>query len=300
VGAALRGAGSVLVTGASSGIGRAAAIALDGAGFAVFAGVRGAAAAADLVDAASRAAAERGGSSRLRCVELDVTDGAAIAAAAAAIEHGLERDAGGGPGFAGLLANAGISVNAPLELLALAELRRQLEVNVIGQLAVVQAFLPLLRRDRGRIVLTGSVSGFLAMPFVGAYCMSKHALEAMADALRMELLPWEIQVSLLQPGQVRTAIWEKGRRDAAALLAADPAPLRELYGERIGAALRLAERAERSGTSPEAIADVVVHAFTSRRPRARYLAGGYARTQRILAMIPDRLRDRVMSRLLGG
>ena len=288
----------VVVTGASSGIGRAAALALAGARFEVYAGVRGERAAEEL-----RAAAPRSPTgiepARLLPIELDVTDPAAIAAATATVEAALER-APSRARFAGLLANAGISVNGPLEHLPLDELRRQLEVNVVGQLAVVQAFLPLLRRDRGRIVLTGSVSGLLAMPFVGAYCMSKHALEAMADALRVELAPWGIHVSLVQPGQIRTAIWEKGRRDAAALVGSGPPALRELYGRRIDAALRLADRAHRSGSPPEVVARTAVRAFTTRRPRSRYLVGGYARAQRLLAVLPDRLRDMVLARLLDG
>jgi NAD(P)-dependent dehydrogenase (short-subunit alcohol dehydrogenase family) len=291
--------GLVVVTGASSGIGRASALALARAGLGVLAGVRTDQAASELRTESARLADAGGRAARIEPIALDVTDAAGIAAAVAAAERAL----GGGFGrgrFAGLLANAGITVNAPLEHLGADELRRQLDVNVVGQLAPIQAFLPLLRRDRGRIVLTGSVSGRLAMPYVGAYCMSKHALEAMADALRLELAPWGVQVSLLEPGPVRTAIWDKGRRDAAALLASGPPALAELYGARIAAALRVAERAERSGTPPEAVAAAVVRAFTARRARTRYLIGGHARAQRLLAMLPDRVRDKVLTMLLDG
>ena len=178
----------VLVTGASSGIGLASALRLAGAGWRVYGGVR---------TAADADALRQHG---IEPVELDVTDAAQIDAATAAV----------GPELDGLVDNAGIAVAAPLELVPLDELRRQLEVNVVGQIAVLQAVLPALRRARGRVVLMGSIGGRSALPFLGPYAASKHALEALADSLRVELRPFGLAVSIVEPGSIATPIWRKG------------------------------------------------------------------------------------------
>src|SRR5262249_24877925 len=148
----------------------------------------------------------------------DVTDPVAIGHAASAVD---ELDA--------LVENAGIAIAAPLEFLPPEELTRQLDVNVVGQLRVLQAFLPLLRASRGRVVLMGSVAGRSALPFLGAYAMSKFALEAMADALRIELAPWGIHVAVVQPATIATPMWTKPQRGLDAL----PPETAELYGARL-------------------------------------------------------------------
>ena len=165
----------------------------------------------------------------------------------------------------------------PLEFIPLDELRRQLEVNVIGQVAVTQAFLPHLRRTRGRIVFVGSIAGKSALPFLGAYAASKHALEAIADALRIELRPFGIAVSLVEPGTIRTPIWEKSAAVADSLVSGAPADLRELYGERIAAFRRVAAKRGASGASAEAVARAVDKALTQERPSTRKLIGRDAR-----------------------
>ena len=166
---------------------------------------------------------------------LDVTDPVAVEQAAAGIE---ELDA--------LVDNAGIGIAGPLEVLPLDELTRQLDVNVVGQLRVTQALLPALRRRRGRIVVMGSISGRSALPFLGAYAMSKFALEAMADALRVELAPWGIHVVIVEPGTIATPIWTKPQRSAAEL----PPQAAELYGERLDRFRRLAGAAHRGARGP--------------------------------------------------
>jgi NAD(P)-dependent dehydrogenase (short-subunit alcohol dehydrogenase family) len=201
--------------------------------------------------------------------------------------------------LAGLLNNAGVTVNGPLEFLPLDELRRQLEINLVGHLAMTQAFLPLLRRSRGRVVNTGSVSGVLAIPALGPYCMSKFALEAFTDSLRLELRPWGIEVVLLQPGQIATPIWEKGLADSDAATAAAPAELLALYGPLIESTRRLAEHARRHARPVDVVARAVVHAFTARRPKRRYVVGGNAWQQKLLALLPTRWRDAVLVRALG-
>jgi NAD(P)-dependent dehydrogenase (short-subunit alcohol dehydrogenase family) len=193
----------------------------------------------------------------------------------------------------GLVNNAGIGVAAPLEDLPPEELRRQLEVNVIGQLAVTQALLPALRAARGRVVLMGSIGGRSALPFLGGYAMTKFALEAMADSLRLELAPDGIEVALVEPGTIATAIWTK------------PQPLADRVSERYRARIDRFRRvaAARSGKAApaERVAEAVEHALTAVRPQTRYLVGRDARIRAAIERLPDRMRDRVLSRaLLGG
>jgi len=282
----LSGTRAVLVTGASTGIGEACAIALDRAGFRVFAGVR-----RDADADALRAEA----SERLEPVMLDVTDEASIAATCRRIA-----DAVGDAGLAGVVNNAGISVAGPLEFVPLDELRRQLEVNVIGQIAVTQAVLPMIRAARGRIVFIGSVSGKLATPFVGPYAASKFAVEALADALRVELRPWRIPVSVVEPGSIATPIWEKGLAAADELERRLPPQARDLYGDAIDAVRAMAKKTAARGIPPARVASAVLHALTSPRPRTRYPVGVDARVQAVLAgLVPDGVRDRVIEQQMG-
>ena len=262
---------TALVTGASSGIGAACALRLASGGWRVFAAVR-------RKGDAPRSAEE---------VLLDVTDDDAIAAASERIG---ELDA--------LVNNAGIAIALPLEFIPLEELRRQLEVNVIGQVAVTQAFLPQLRRSRGRIVFVGSIAGKSALPFLGAYAASKHALEALADTLRVELRPFGIAVSLVEPGTIRTPIWKKSAELADSLANDAPPELRALYGERIAAFGRVAATRGAKGASAEAVARAVEAVLNDERPRTRKLIGRDAKLRSGIERLPDRVRDSVYERLL--
>jgi len=266
---------SVVITGASSGIGEACALRLAASGWRVFGGVR---------------SHEAGDLLRDRGVEpldLDVTSPGQIAAAADAVGDTLD----------GLVDNAGISIAAPLELVAIEELRHQLDVNVVGQVAVTQAFLPALRRARGRIVLMGSIGGRSALPFLGPYAASKHALEAFADVLRVELHPWGIAVSIIEPASVKTPIWSKGAAHADVMSAGlSPADV-ELYAERIARFKEVALR-RGPGVEPEVVARAVEHALTARRPKARYLVGRDAHLRVWIERLPTRLRDRVLAKAL--
>lgn len=262
---------TALVTGASSGIGAACAARLAATRWHVFAGVRHA--------GDAPAGTEE--------ILLDVTDAGQIGAAAARIGE-LEA----------LVNNAGIAISMPLEFIPLDELRRQLEVNVVGQVAVTQAFLPQLRRSRGRIVFVGSVAGRSALPFLGAYAASKHALEALADTLRVELRPFGIDVSLVEPGTIRTPIWEKSAELAGVLANGAQPRLGELYGERIAAFAHAAAERGAKGGSVEAVVDAVENALTRERPRTRRLVGRDAKIRSGIEWLPDRLRDSVYERLL--
>lgn len=266
---------SVVVTGASSGIGLATAARLARAGWHVLGGVRR--------DEDAAMVRERG----IEAVRLDVTDAAEIAAAA-------ER---AGEELHGLVDNAGIAIAAPLELVPLDELRRQFEVNVVGQVAVLQAMLPALRRARGRVVLMGSIGGRSALPFLGPYAASKHALEAFADVLRVELRPFGITVSIVEPASIATPIWQKGAARAHELQVGSKPEVAALYASAV-ARFRQVALARGPGRDPEDVAKVVEHALTSSRPKARYVVGRDAHLRAWIERLPTRARDRVLTRAL--
>ncbi|GAC1340347.1 MAG: SDR family NAD(P)-dependent oxidoreductase [Candidatus Dormibacteria bacterium] len=274
----------VVVTGASTGIGRACALRLDRLGWQVFAGVRRDQDGDDL-------RAEAG--PRLRVLRLDVTDQAQVSRAAD------EVGAAAGGGLDGLVNNAGIAISAPLEFVPLERLRHQFEVNVVGQVGVTQAFLPQLRRAHGRIVLISSLGGKVSQPLVAPYTASKHALEAIGDALRLELWPWGIKVALIEPGAVRTPIWDKGAAAAEALLGKAPPQALELYGSAVAALRKVAAKEARTGVDASEVAAAVVSALTASRPRTRYPVGREARVALGLRrVLPDRAFDQLLLRLM--
>jgi NAD(P)-dependent dehydrogenase (short-subunit alcohol dehydrogenase family) len=272
---------AVLVTGASTGIGQACASRLVREGCRVFAGVRRA------EDGERLAAAEP---ERLQWLLLDVTDAAQIAAAAEAVSRQV-----GEHGLAGLVNNAGIAIGGPLEFVTPDALRRQFEVNVIGLHAVTAAFLPLLRRGNGRIVHMGSISGRIASPFIGPYTASKHAVEGLTDSLRLELAPEGIHVSVIEPGQVRTPIWDKAVATSGKITSRLPAEGLARYDKRLRVFQWLLERAPRVAVPPERVADAVIHALLSGEPRTRYVVGRDARVRLWLSrLLPDRLMDAIL------
>jgi NAD(P)-dependent dehydrogenase (short-subunit alcohol dehydrogenase family) len=275
-----------VITGASTGIGAACALHLDRLGWKVFAGVR---------RQADAEALKAQGSPRLTPIALDVTDTLSISTAAGAVAGAV-----GPAGLTGLVNNAGIVVPGPIEFLPLADLRRQLEINVIGQVAVTQAFLPLIRAGAGRIINMGSISGRMATPFTGAYSASKFALEAMTDALRLELAPWGIPVSIIEPGAVATPIWEKAARTAEAMLGSVPPETLVLYAEAFEAVKRTAEDSARRAVDPMDVARVVEHALTAAKPKTRYIVGRDAKIQAAMALlVPDRVRDNLVAKAMG-
>jgi NAD(P)-dependent dehydrogenase (short-subunit alcohol dehydrogenase family) len=273
---------AVVITGTSTGIGRACALHLDRLGFRVFAGVR-----------TSRDGESLQSESDGRTIPLllDVTDGTSVRAAADEVARAI-----GDAGLFGLVNNAGIVVSGPLEFLPLSEIGQQFEVNVMGQISVVQAFLPLLRRAKGRIVNMGSISGRMALPFLGPYSASKFALEAITDSLRLELMPWGITVSIIEPGAVKTPIWEKSRVAAGKRARNFPAEAFELYGPMIDAFRSETEKAAGAGVEPDVVARAVEHALTAKKPKTRYLVGRNAHLQAFLKkVLPGPLFDRLIS-----
>lgn len=278
----------VLITGASTGIGRACALRMDKAGWAVFAGVR------KRADADTLA---REASPRLVPVTLDVTDEDTIAETAGRID-----EATGERGLDGLVNNAGVTVQGPLEHLALDDLRLQLDVNVVGQIAVTQALLPALRKATGRIVFMSSIAGRAgSLPLIGPYSASKRALEALAESLRVELLPWDLKVVLIEPGSIATPIWSKGDATFDDLYDELPPEGQQRYGEALKRARKVAAQTGDRGIPPERVADRVEQALTSARPRFRYLVGIDAKARAYMEpVVPTWARDKTLMRLLHG
>ena len=271
---------SVLITGSSSGIGRACALHLSRQGFQVFAGVRSSQDADALL-------AEAFGN--ITPLFLDVTDTGAIAAAVKRVA-----DATGGTLY-GLINNAGVGLGGPLELLPGDKISQLLKVNVLGAVAVTQAFLPLIRNNRGgRIIMISSISGRIALPGLSVYAASKFALEALSDALRVELKPFNITVVLIEPGNVATPIWEKSIADNNAVMAQADAEVKKLYANVIQTLNKIAQNPQ--GIEPEHVASIVAHALVVKRPRSRYLVGKRIWMLWLLSRLPDGIRDWILLR----
>jgi NAD(P)-dependent dehydrogenase (short-subunit alcohol dehydrogenase family) len=272
---------AALITGASTGIGRATALRLASSGWTVFAGIRDAAAAEGLATAPAR-----GG--RIEPISLDVTDASLIAAAAERVGGRLDA----------LVNNAGIGVGGPLEVIDADELRRQFEVNVFGQVAVTKALLPALRAAQGRVVFISSIGGLVATPFTAPYAASKHAIEAIGDALRIELRTSAVQVALVEPGSVATPIWSKAQADTERVEIPDR--LQREYGFVPAAMAKTLAETARRGVPPEKVAETIEGALNARRMRARYLVGTDARAMLMLKrVLSDRAFDGILRRALG-
>jgi NAD(P)-dependent dehydrogenase (short-subunit alcohol dehydrogenase family) len=281
----LRKQATVVITGASTGIGAASAVALSRRGFRVFAGVRRLADGQRLSDQASQ----------IIPLLLDVTKQDQIAAAADTVGQAV-----GEAGLAGLVNNAGIVIAGPLEVIPLDRLRLQLEVNVVGQIAVTQAFLPLLRKARGRIVNISSLNGRIAPPYLAPYAASKHALEALNDALRIELRAWGIGVSAIEPGATTTPIWDKSLAAADALTCEAVDAGIGMYKGDLDAMRQAIQKLADDALPVESVVRCVAHALTARRPSARYPVGLKVNLLlRAYKWIPDRLWDWIVERSLG-
>jgi NAD(P)-dependent dehydrogenase (short-subunit alcohol dehydrogenase family) len=276
---------AVLITGAGSGIGEACAKRMAALGWRVFAGV---------LDDEQRRHVEQSRLGGVTPVVMDITDPEAIAAAVRLLTSEL-----GDAGLTGLVNNAGIPVMGPLEYVPIDQLRRQLEVNLVAQVAVTQAMLPLVRKATGRIVNIASMAGRLSVPLLGPYTASKHAMEAVSDTLRLELARWNIQVACIEPALIDTPILAAGRAASEAALAAMPAAGQELYRP-LFEALRRDTGINRAAQPPDVVARAVVHALTARRPKTRYVVGGRRRTLLLISKLPDRLRDWALLKLGGG
>ena len=275
--------GAVVVTGASTGIGRATALLLAEEGYRVFAGVRKEADARDL---------GRDGSDRLTPITIDVTDASQIESARQEVA-----DAVGEAGLVGLVNNAGVGGGGPIEFMPLDELRDTLEVNLIGQVAVSQAFIPLIRRGKGTIVFIASIGGRVASPFMSPYNTSKFAIEALGESLRHELRPWGIDVAVVEPGSIDTEIWSKGNEQLREQVGEMPEDARRLYGRQVTRFGEVLNETASRGIAPEKVAEVIHKAIASDKPRHRYLVGTDAKIgARLKGTLPDRTFSKLAAR----
>ena len=266
---------SVLVTGAGRGIGLAITEHMSRRGWDVYATARS--------DAALHSLARL---PHVHSIPLDITDRSAIAALPARLPAELN----------GVVNNAGIIVNGPVEGLSLDDLTQQLDVNVISQIAVTQAVLPKIRAGRGRVVFMSSVSGLITTPGTGAYTASKYAIESLADALRMELRPWRIPVSLIEPGPIRTDMWADVLDDYDHMTKQLSDEHRRLYASHLAGSRKLLGRMQKLAADPKRVTKAVDHALTSRRPKRRYLLDVVSRAQKaIVAVTPTAINDAVLA-----
>ncbi len=276
---------TVLITGCSSGIGQATAVLLAENGYRVLAGVRSAEQAAKLV---------RPELPLLEPLLLDVTNEEDVA-------HAVEfAQASSSGGLYGLVNNAGVGLPAAVELSTLDEVRQLFEVNTIAPLRMIQSCLPLLRKSHGRVINMSSMNGTMALPMVGVYSASKFALEALSDALRVELRPWRIPVTIIRPGQVRTSIFEKARNSLNERSQYIPSELKSAYDVMYARAGEFNERGAKSTTSPEMVASVVLKALNAKRPRSHYTVGLDALGMQLAkSLVPQRLLDRTLARVMS-
>jgi NAD(P)-dependent dehydrogenase (short-subunit alcohol dehydrogenase family) len=277
---------SVVITGTSTGIGRACARTLDRNGFRVFAGVR---------QSADGDALRKVASESLTPLHIDVTDSASIEAMA---EH-VAAEAGEA-GLAGLVNNAGTTLPCPIEYLSLDDFRRQLEVNLVGPLAVTQALLPLLHKSKGRVVNVTSGAGKAGVPLMAGYVSAKHGLEGLSDVMRLEFRQLGVHVAVIEPGFVSTAMRGKLELDTDATVRALPDEGRRRYGRQLNAVSASISKHAAEGSDPFVVAADVLHALTSAKPRTRYPSGAGAKRMLVMRRIlPDRRFDQVMMRAAG-
>jgi NAD(P)-dependent dehydrogenase (short-subunit alcohol dehydrogenase family) len=269
---------NVLVTGASSGLGRSVALGLAAAGWRVFAGVR---------KSGDGDSLQREVSGELIPVHLDVARVEAVAAGVAKVEAAADG------GLHGLINNAGVYLGGPLEVMRAEEIEQTFAVNVVGLLHVTRACLPMLRAARGRIINISSISGLIALPGVSVYAGSKHAVEAITDSLRVELGPFGVQVIAVEPGGIKTPLWQKGAARDALPDDAATAAVRDLYAPLVKLLQKL--NARPGGLPPEDVAKVVIEALDARRPKPRYLVGRDAKALSLLNRLPIALRDRAIA-----
>jgi NAD(P)-dependent dehydrogenase (short-subunit alcohol dehydrogenase family) len=275
-----------LVSGASTGIGETVAIDLAKHGWKIYAGVR------KLEDGERLKAFAP---SNIYPVSLDITNTAHIQTVYQILKRELNAE-----GLQGLVNNAGIAVNGPMEFLNLGDIREQFEINFFAQLDMIQTFLPLIRSGQGRIVNMSSISGRVAMPFFGPYSSSKFAFAAISDSLRFELRRWKIHVSVIEPGSINTPIWEKSLAIAQERLEKLPEIAFQYYRDDIDRILEKTARTGKKGISPQHVANAVRHALTANRPKNRYVVGGGAKIAATFARYaPSWLFDWVVSRVTG-
>lgn len=270
----------ILISGASTGIGRATAVHMARKGHTVWAGVRSQKSFEDI---------ERLNVQGLEPVFLDVTNEESIEKCVSTVrkKSGI---------LHGLVNNAGIAIGGPVEGVDLADWRKQFEVNVFGQIRVTQQCLPMIRECKGRIVMVSSIAGRVASPFLAPYSASKFALEAVADSLRREMRKFEVSVSLVEPGPIATPIWEKSLGDGEKRKEEFSPEIQRIYGSVLNKFNKRVMDSARTASPVSVVVQAIEHALTARHPRTRYPVGrGIALSAALSYMLPDRWMDRVLS-----
>jgi NAD(P)-dependent dehydrogenase (short-subunit alcohol dehydrogenase family) len=277
---------SILITGTSTGIGRACALYLDRLGFRVFAGVRREEDALSIKEEASQ---------QLTTLLIDVTNRSMIEEAVSLIQNRV-----GEAGLYGLVNNAGYSVSGPFEIVSLDDVKQQFEVNLFGAIAITQACIPLLRRAKGRVVNIGSIAGIVPLPFLGPYSASKFALEAFNDALRLEVIKWGMEVVMINPGSIQTPIWDKSISIAKESRRSLNIEEERLYGKVLDKMMITAEKTAARGVHPDEVSKAVADALRSKRPKSRYIVGRDAKLQYLLSkVLPARSLDRLKMKVMN-
>lgn len=276
---------SVLISGASTGIGRASALYLDKIGWRVFAGYRKEADAESLkLDA----------SEHLVPIQLDVTDSESIARSIALVKGAI-----GEYGLDALMNNAGVAVGGPVEFITRDQWRQQFEINFFGAVELTQHCLPLLRMTKGRIVNISSIAGRSSMPFTAPYCASKYALEALSDSLRLELRQWDIQTILIEPGAIETPIWGKATEQTQKMEVDSGSPAMKIYGKALNQFNQVLVNAAKRAAPVDLVVQSVRKALEDEPPRDRYVVGQDARMRLILKLFPTRFQDWVLAKNIG-
>lgn len=278
----------VLISGASTGIGRATSLRLARIGYTVFAGIR------KDEDADSLRQEDR--TNRIVPIKLDVTVPEQIEEAKTLVANTI-----GDSGLSGLINNAGIGVGGPIEYVDLNRFRALLEVNTFGPVALTQAFMPMVRKSRGRVIFVGSIAGKMSNAFQGPYCVSKYGIEAIADALRQELSPEGLHVSLIEPGFIETPMLDKIQPEVELGLSQLPAEGTERYAATIAGMLDGMEQFRKRASSPDRVADAIIHALEAPRPKTRYLVGLDAKAAALMSwLLPDRALDFIKRKAMGS
>lgn len=278
----------VIITGASSGIGKSTAHYLAERGYHIFGGVR-------KESDANKLRAESNG--KIEPIILDVTKHDQIKAAVALVQARITAK----PTLFALVNNAGITTSGPIEFLDIDELRYLWEVNVIGIVATTQAFMPLLRTaERAQIINISSFGGTIASPFLAPYHASKFAVEAISDAMRMELKPWpQIHVSIIKPASIKTPIWQKALDDFDTLYDRLKPGAHDYYDNTLRTVTKSRREFDEQGESPQIVSEAIYKALTAKQPKTRHLLAFNRLLFIFLRFIPDRWRDRLVMRSLG-
>ncbi|PKL15519.1 MAG: short-chain dehydrogenase/reductase [Spirochaetae bacterium HGW-Spirochaetae-5] len=265
---------SILITGTSTGIGRACALKLDKEGFQVFAGVR---------RKSDGEALKKSSTGKLMPLIIDVTDMKTIENAFKIISKLTNGE------LYGLMNNAGVGGGGPLEITPMSIIRNAVETNLLGNFSVTRTFIPLLRKSRGRIVNTASIFGLSALPGFSAYSATKFGVEAISQSLRLELRAFGITVSAIEPGAIATEIWPKARKTSEEIFSGSDPEIYSLYSKMIQHFRKTV--AEQKYLQPETVAECVYHVFTSNNPKRHYIIGKDAKFMAFIESLPEGIRD---------